>query len=252
MALLLTPTQWTRQPQVPVPLDMGRSWSSALTEVAYPANRNALRGVTSYAMAALPNPKGMGWRPTTTTSGGAVLTDITRTAERTYLMVGDFPASSATQQFFLDTNTGTRDIIVYTPGSNFQLFVEGSTTLSAASLFTPSGNTVIYRIKNGTQNLFSNGVLLGTGISASTASQKKLTLGSRFTSTLGLFEGAINFFASFSYFMPDGDVAALSANPWQIFAPLQRRIWTGVAAAPATFNAGWARQRSHVIGAGVR
>lgn len=47
------------------------------------------------------------------------------------------------------------------------------------------------------------------------------------------------------------ELLTLEDNPWQIFEP--RRIWVPVSAgAGSSFNAAWVRNRSQVIGAGVR
>jgi hypothetical protein len=50
----------------------------------------------------------------------------------------------------------------------------------------------------------------------------------------------------------EDEAKAFHENPWQVFAPLPRRTYFGVTAGGGSFQAAWARQRSAVIGAGVR
>lgn len=68
----------------------------------------------------------------------------------------------------------------------------------------------------------------------------------------GQFQGDIPLAAVFASALTADELAELRENPWALFEP--RRIWVPVAVAGGGggFQAAWARNRSQVIGAGVR
>lgn len=57
----------------------------------------------------------------------------------------------------------------------------------------------------------------------------------------GLSSGAIS----------DSDVAAFVKNPWQLFAPITRRIWVPQSGAAPSFLGAWARGSTTIVGSGL-
>jgi hypothetical protein len=58
-------------------------------------------------------------------------------------------------------------------------------------------------------------------------------------------------FAYFDTSLSNEAIRSLYLYPWQLFAPLQKRIWVPGVAGAATFKAGWASGSTTIVGGGI-
>lgn len=79
-----------------------------------------------------------------------------------------------------------------------------------------------------------------------------LALGARPVGTTGWFGGKVEDVRIYNRPLRQSEVVSLYSDPFADITAPSRRIWASSAAAPGGFQAAWARNRSHVIGAGAR
>lgn len=230
MSILYSP--WTSQPQQAVGID----WSNPITlglQYAYIPASLINSGITKKVLNGA-----VGIQASSSTSGGAVLEQQDTRTTGTIFVVGLHPPAGSSTQYFYDGETATNRDLLYGKGINntYGWYVGGhevaDTTPLPAFLFDvdkPTSVALVWR--SGAQTAYKNGSVFATRSATITASSKRsIRLASRYASTEGLTTGAIYLFAKFSRELSQREVISLSANPWQIFKPIPRRIFVPVAA----------------------
>jgi hypothetical protein len=101
--------------------------------------------------------------------------------------------------------------------------------------------------------IFKNGALLATSSTAVTRTPdiEYLSIGD-FTNAHSDVNAAYSLIHIENEQWIDSYARNVSLNPWQIFEEESLDYWIPDAAPPGGFLAAWARNRSHVIGAGAR
>lgn len=110
----------------------------------------------------------------------------------------------------------------------------------AAISFAPRVGLLVGRIVGNTVSVWWQGKQYATGSASNTAATiaaKKLTVAASYAGSLGGglagFPGQVFLAGHYNCGLGDAEIVALSRNPWQLFAPVPRRLW-----APAASGAG--------------
>lgn len=249
MALTIRSVPWATQPQGPQRIARASPLSSGLIACV-----NGADGFNSVAEA-LPltrsapvgaGPLGLAMS-TVAGSGNSAQFPYARPASMptmSFMWVGDYqsPASAPNSFLFGDCQVGGFGFNwgVYSNGSNFSVFVKAAGTgLSATGSAVPGVGVwrrsfrIVCTYDGSTIRMYEDGVLVAsTGQSGTVDSGAfGLYLNKWFTGGAG-FEHTQNFYmgAAWSRALAESEAKALSANPWQLFAP-QRRIITIAGAA---------------------
>lgn len=104
-------------------------------------------------------------------------------------------------------------------------YLNGTVSGATAGIYDP--HVAIATAKSGAQRFYVNGILRGSGSAAETP-----TISNAGIAGFGEF-GSLYLAVFFDYVLSDFEIKSYSANPWQLFAPLERNI-RGVSAAVAT------------------
>lgn len=270
MALLLTPTQWTRQPQFPAWSDRGNSLARGLQFLSHPINglgnldaSQQLRGWTGAASPTLtPSRAGIGHSLNGTTQYLVTPTAIapsfpeqftmfalaipnTTSGERSLFGVSN--SAAARPLFRLDTgNVGAGRI-------NLQLQDDASAvSINLSPSGTYAAGDLIAVLATQSSVAARSAYLCVNGASITVASDTTSFAGRAFTSNqteigvlvrnspVQFWSGVILLTAWWNRALTDSEARSVLLNPWQLFAPLPRRLWVGAAAAPGGFQAAWA------------
>ena len=237
-------TPWTSQPQTAVGIDRSNPITRGLVFALNAANRRdsisgatAVLSGTSYQAV---GPAGIPHKsPTTQVPGAftytvniasafdcttiAVFRSVTAQAATTAVPTLNF--NSAEPVLF--SSTGSQSVFSTTGNASTTI-----TTLSAGRVYVLAG------VKRGnSQEQYVNGVKVTTGVTGNRA------VGAITTVSVGRPSGGNNLenaeyyeVLHFNRALSPHEVAVLSANPWQVFAPLERRIWAPAAGGGATIT----------------
>jgi hypothetical protein len=109
---------------------------------------------------------------------------------------------------------------------------------------------------SGTASTFLNGAMDGSATMAVAGAIPFTSgCGTDFAFDAGVAGREIDIIAgNFAYFdtdLSDEAIRRLYLYPWELFAPIQRRIWVPVSAGAATFKAAWASGSTTIVGGGI-
>jgi hypothetical protein len=262
---IVTRTQWTRQPQVPVqvlpefaPIAVysgGLFWngvnpvsSHAVTSTITTEVSNVGVGTKMGSTSAALRTSGISYN-----HNGAdpftieVLCSMTSTAFLHGVVQFGNANNGQTRSLLGDTGTGAN---VYFGGYSQD---SGPTPSIAWDLDGKPHHYIMSCTSGagGAMRWFKDGVLKGTSTSATlnNVTTTNFGIGDSFwgtIATLKVYKAAL-----YRRCFTDAECVALGKNPWQIFAPLSRRIWAGEVAAPGTFQPAWAANANQFIGGGL-
>jgi hypothetical protein len=128
-------------------------------------------------------------------------------------------------------STGNNIFLNFNDGTTFQ-------NITSSGAYTTGDVIVIGRIKSGTQNLYVNGLSVGSN----TVSVSSIAFGTNPRLEIGDSLNArnpnavANLLWIANRYITDAEVAALSANPWQLFQPLPRRIFVASTGTGPTYT----------------
>jgi hypothetical protein len=236
----------TSQPGGGTAIDLANPVTRGL--VAVYAGTRGLNGFVGGALtptsspAIIGGPRGLGF------SGGSggyytlpasLSTAISATKEGTFLAV--MQGGTAADQGFgsFSGNTGSDDHYpfggaIYLSVLSLRRWVGGATP--QVDVTVP--HTLIVQSRNGSQRATQNNLLLGASTfpdDATLDSSQAYLIKSRDLSFA--YSGSQPLVAFWNRYLSDAEVAVLHANPWQIFAPLPRRMWmASPSGAAAVFN----------------
>jgi len=248
MATLITQTPWTRQPQVPVRVVKGDPlWAflPIVSSTSYvPLIGSRIRTAATASAAPSVNIANGLVGPVlgmTVSTGSIIIPPVTTlnsafaaTGAASLIVVGKSQGSaghaSGTTPIFKTQSAGSSfnhypftDGNIYVGPFSTVRYLNGTLSGATAGIYTP--HVAIATAKSGSQAFYINGILQGSGSAAETPS---IDTGSN--SGFGEF-GSVYFAAFFDRVLTASEISSFSSNPWQIFAPLPRRIWVGAAAA---------------------
>ena len=253
MPLLITPRPWTQQPQHPAPVRSDLAKDAFLWLGSIP-NAAQYRRQWSRGSAVNPIPlSGIGGRGLKWTDGASSLTGLTfsspmlqATAGMTFLVLAA-PTAEGTARYAFSQKAANFFVPQISLGFN------AGNTLSAESgsitLYTRDTNAFSNNMRAASQidgdlhcwvigNSTSGGFVHRDGVLQSLATDAGLTGGPYFDATTPTTVGNLyssDFGTRFSYplylvaawprLLPNSVRAALSLNPWQLFAPQPSRFW---------------------------
>lgn len=241
MAALILPSRRVVQPQGAVEIDWSNPLARDLRWAGAPSSANVTRTGTVSNIAAA---NGTAWSFTNVSSSriGSKYTPPT-TGPCTLLTLLDVRAHVSNAAYIA---LGDRTTIGANGVSGFQFFTFNGSTYSSTSIGTAAsdGPAVIIGRHTGSQNLLNYRVLSGesagfyTSSSASASPRshaaQELTFGGQGENPTRVSDCLIYLGAFWARSLAESEVAALVENPWQLFRPIQRRIWVPVAAGGAT------------------
>lgn len=268
MAIILPPQSWTRQPQYPVaPNRSGIQppvllWTSFANNTAGPyvspssivlGSQSAVGGSVSRVFDGSTNKVQWSGAPNATQASNYRCSFVAlaywsggSATERTLISLGDSASNNSlfrlawsstdAPQFQLRDNLNAETITIISP-----------TPIASGSL------VCIVGVGNGpstTARLYVNGQSVASATSPSnTATFNQTSVGMLWRTTeIQFHNGGIALGAIFDYSLQDSVARSISANPWQLFAPLPRRIFAVEVAAGGSFVPAWAANSSYMTG----
>lgn len=273
---LIRPVPWTRQPQAPVRINYGNSLAQGLVFCAplslgdrlrdlasqqtatatglssYAANRNGVYpvfGSSNYADFAVPanidntSPATIAWsQEPRSTSGYSTVLDI-KVSGASYSFAIYQSATDSSYYFAVGMRASTA-ILFSSVGAVTNNVVDRYVLQCAGGLTSQTASQYV---------LWRNGVKLTTA--ATTAFGISATSGFRVGALLGSagdpFEGLLGDVSIWRRVLTDTEAVAWSGNPWQLLAPVTRRIWVPQSGAAPTFLGAWARGSTTIVGSGM-
>lgn len=249
MAAIILPQPRTSQPQHPVGLDRGNPLTRGI--IACVAPPLGVGTVNSGVTAAVSNP-GEVWTFTTGSATQEVSVPTkgyTGGSPFSVLVICKSTASSGTSQSLASINfNGTNVPFYLSLGNTVSLGVTGCWIgyYSGGWKTTPSGteirndglwHVVAGGVVSGSQRCFLDGALIGsaTGSGTSGNNTNAISFGNYKNDSTSL-GGQIALGIVWDRFLSDAEFIEVSANPWQVFAPLPRRIFAGPAAAAGVYE----------------
>jgi len=256
MAAIILPHQWTRQPQIPVGVDWGNPLTNKLKFATIPGvaltNATQQSGMGTRVNAPTNNVDKYGKRVDFVAASSQYIDygsppDIT--GDMTVLcwyVQNSLPTTGYSSQLVArDNNTGNRsytfDIgnFALAADSGLRFYVNGGGSLGvnhiteqrkpiagddrmAVAVWSPSTNY---------SALYANnvGVGLSTAVTNPPTANNNLWVGARqYAGFQEHLDGSIRLVCIWARRLLAAEIAALYTNPWQIFAPLPRRMWLGV------------------------
>ena len=259
---LILKRPWTRQPQVAERVDWGNPLAARLIVASSPGRSgyNAVDGqrlIVTTQTAPSPTLRGIAldhsaganaaYFPAALPSGGTAYTMLTiaasvNEARSAYaLMIGD-EVANGNSQARLGLNTALNGdgaagkfALVEYGGGAYRAQIEAST------INYVDGNLHVYgAVRNGSDvSLWFDGAMVASNSAAAgsiTPAQRVYVSGSGNLSTASVNKQVLALV--WLRALSAAEMAAVSANPWQLFAPLPRRIWApGALTAPAALTA---------------
>ena len=237
-------TPWTSQPQTAVGIDSSNPITRGLVFALNAANRRdsisgatAVLSGTSYQAVGL---AGISHKsPTTQVPGAFTYTvNIASAFDCTTVVVFRSVTAQAAYHYVPTLNFNSAEPVVFSStGSQSVFSTTGNasttiTTLSAGRVYVLAG---VKRVNS--QEQYVNGVKVTTDVTGNRA------VGAITTVSVGRPSGGNNVenaeyyeVLHFNRALSPHEVAVLSANPWQVFAPLERRIWAPAAGGGTTIT----------------
>lgn len=254
MAGLITPTIWTRQPQFPSRID----WQDPISRgLAFAANagagfHDALTGRigTQNGVSVVSESRhGRSYDAASNASIGASWSG-SRLSTSTGNGQGDFtvlvlsnPVASSTREMLFSVTNGSTEFYL-AANANVSLTAASGTVTGNTNSGGPNGVAVAGAVDGnwhtyaygrtggatGTGKLWVDGVASSAVIVANAAmwsSTSANNIGGYTGANWGI-SGQVPLALAWNRLLDDAEIAALTRNPWQIFQPLQRRVFVGV------------------------
>ena len=136
----------------------------------------------------------------------------------------DNASSARVFQFRLNGSSAPEIIAFNTSGSTF-------TAASSVALGATEDVMIAGRVQGGVASVWSHGIkrasttVTGTARGLGTVSGSVLVVGGFAGLSAQRMESAIYSGFYFNRALSDAEIASISANPWQLFKPVQRRVW---------------------------
>lgn len=274
----IRPVPWTRQPQAPVRINYGNSLAQGLVFCAplslgdrlrdlvsrqtatatglssYAANRNGVYpvfGSSNYADFAAPSgidntsQATIAWsqEPRSTTSYSAVLNVKVSGATNSFLI---YQSASDSQYYFMvgPRKTGTSISFSASIGAATNNLIDRFVLQCAGGLMSQTASDYV---------LWRNGVRFTTSTTGSLSpdTTEGLRIGALPGGAGDPFEGLLGDVSIWRRLLTDTEAVAWSGNPWQLLAPVTRRIWVPQSGAAPTFLGAWARGSTTIVGSGM-
>lgn len=255
MSLILQPP-WTRQPQGAVEIDWSNPLTRGLVICTYAGNnfREMVTNKPSTITSATYAPTKDGVALKNSASSFSIETPVnTDFGNALTWLIGATPdgLGGASAGRFVEKRTAaanTQVEVLFCNGSSFELQRNGGSaqTISVAGAITTGvyANWAV-RVSAFTSNadaaMFKNGVSLtlttntaGTG--SRTTNAANYVLGNRTSDSLRNFNGRIYFAYRWNRALSDNEIKSISANPYQIFKPVQRTFVNTLSAAADAFQ----------------
>lgn len=224
MGLIRVRQPWTQQPQVAVGIDWGNPLTNGLVESILPAQRrSSVRGIiptSSGTMTVSPGLKGIGLKTSANDgSKDAYAGAWSQLLEMTMLALFRLDGKDSVGRICGTYVGGTSGYALSTNATNSRCFYYGSVPISLSGAALTTGEKCwLMRCDGSTVDLFEQGVktasasgtlIVGTGdfcIGADNSSNS-CARANRYLS------------AVWNRALYDHEIASISANPWQLFAP---------------------------------
>lgn len=252
MSTIIHRIPWTRQPQYPAPIDSTRRIATLLSP----------NGIT------FQNRAGPAWTQTGTFTGPAVSFGRSLFATGTQYLSRTNPYTSGPLSLgfvllpFYDNvatiglwslaataTSGVPHILVQQNNANLRVLFGGAYNIDFANVFTagkPAYVALSFSTVTQSASCTVTAAVNGKVTSATATHTAQSNATEYFLSGFNLsYSGNVGEHWSAPVNL-SSQVQSLSVNPWQIFAPLSRRIWAP-SAAPGGFQAAWARNANSVI-----
>lgn len=271
MGSIIQRVPWTVQPQIAAGIDWGNPITRGLVaailpSVAYNDFLSPATTVSTFGTAPVKSPGIAGVGPSSkAATGGIYLTAsdnrYTGAAQSHFMLadisaiVGDYAGLIGTSKgdgsagsISIQRNGSLNSYRVYNNPTNGSAF--GNTTdivgagLKAVTLTADANNPTNW-VAYLNQAVWGSGTVT-SGVTTQTTG-RLLTLSERSVSASVSHQGIWFLRLAWNRILSAQEVASLATNPWQIFTPLQRRIWVPGAAAPGGFQAAWARNSNSII-----
>jgi hypothetical protein len=248
---LILPSQWTSQPQVAAgvnwanPLARGLAylnWKDTLLQREKPFTPMSVSGSANIGASVV----GLG--PSFATSGGnrysaALSTSVPGTEPFTLEVLCAVTASPSLGGYFALYDAFARGLISFGGGSNRNIYFWGNgNDLASGVDWRVDGNPqhvfVTSEGSGGAMTFYRDGAVIATGTTpaVTTLTNPNFNVGDVGHGWGSSPTGTIGKTAYYRRALSSFEIAALSANPWQIFAPLPRRIIVTAAATPGTLT----------------
>jgi hypothetical protein len=254
VAAIILPGRWTRQPQRPVAVDRGNSITRSLRFLYTPTmGAELISNSPPVRYANLPlagRRSGLGVKLSGASNSerfGWALAEPSAACTLAVLLSDESAGTNIESVFGKGgTNTAAGGIGIRYSASNIRAIAYDSTQRSAVGSARSAKPSLVACTHDGTTlRLFENGKEtgnIGCGARANTSFQWNLgaTQGSADASVAGVYCLA----AAWDRVLSPAEMQVLNANPWQLFAPIKRRLYSVPSAA---FKAAWARGSNTLI-----
>lgn len=235
------------QPQGPVEVDRGAQLARGLTNILRPDFGLFVSDQITNTFTPVTNNTGMSESTTLAGKGIRRVGDAVNTGyiqfpvsdspsgDRTYLVV-HVPDAASGNQALLDDDGSPRRFQFRLNGSSVEFiwFNTGGSafTASVANSVAVNRLNVSIAVKRGANAWVANNGVISNETAITGTPQTGVTLIREFNrkqSTYSPYVGSHQLVAIWDRALSVSEIATLSANPWQLFRPIQRRIWVPVA-----------------------
>jgi hypothetical protein len=245
MAAIILPHRWKSQPQYPVEIDFSNPLSKGLTTFIDGHGNSLLPPVVSS--------KNLSFSRKYTNKGvllsnnGSAVNVITGgqvagSSGPSFTILGQISLNTTGQTnkyLAIDRNTSTnnQNAIIYGYSSNsleyFSTGYTGSNPRTGTGLTITDTNPHIFAYARDGASLkwesyLDGGNVLNTTSSFSITSGINLSHLFGSSTTLDIINASIGFWAVWGRYLTKPEISEISANPWQIFRPINRRLYFGV------------------------
>lgn len=256
----IRPVPWTRQPPGPVRLNRALGlrgnttflWNASIPQANQSGGFADVKGTRSVA------PAGNFVNLTGITTAQSFTAPFP-TARYTCFILLCFPNASASSAvifrnssagggFRIDTSTGAGSVAVgithnaVAGGAGVNPLVSSFDYSLWTAIFTYDGTTQRGSLVHPKYGVTTNSAAIGYASAAGTTD-----IGSTSSGNSGLFAIAL----TDEYTDHGVAVAIARQNPWQLFAPITRRIWVPQSGAAPAFLGAWARGSTTIVGSGL-
>lgn len=248
MSGLILPSRFNQQPQHAAPIDLGNPITRGLTLASIGSEGSVRRNVVTGGTAVETS------TTRTTTSVGRVFTypagagsnfgntPVVSGTDQTIIVWSNPPADASQRPFFSDRNVEQLTFAANAEPAGFTassgqlclIVVTGGVTRGFGATGAVDGNAHIYAVSRSgaTGQFYVDGIPVTTTVSGTPGSLAIAT----HIAKLGRHDGTglslradLGFVLVWNRQLSDAEVAAISANPWQVFKAPTRRLWAPTA-----------------------
>lgn len=259
MSSIILPSPWTRQPQYPALINRGGKFSAGLLSAPLMSaqgrdmanlGRSVVLKVGSSFSPTINGVSllGAGTDPQGLELGGGSFSALFPGSDsaRFTVAMGVIPFATGVREMFVSDHNAAGSVLSFgleqEVANTFKVYIVRSSTQTIAGGTVVAGKMVhlLYTDIKATQigTLYIDGASVGTLTNGGTALNAGGTLR---VGAPGAYTGAVRFRGTVAYFyvwdnwaFSAGEVKEFTRNPWQVFQPIQRRLFFGAAAAGGT------------------